>query len=137
MKKTILLLAFLGSMSVLGQQNVKWIDNNQQAIISAEDQGKNILVLIYEDSMNNVPMLNEQLFETESFKKIQSKFIFLKVDSSSSDYNTRLAEHYTAGIKDRPVLTLVDSRGNLIGNPLHFFSEDSIRSFLKLLTDNQ
>ncbi len=116
------------------QAQTKWLTNHKEAMSIAEAQNKHILVFASDD-FDSEGIINDELFNSEAFKTIQSNFVFLQLNVTTDSYNKRLAAHYS-GVKTYPVLALIDKKGNPLGKSLHVFTTDHIQKFITVLKAN-
>ncbi|MDG5491214.1 thioredoxin family protein [Psychroserpens sp. SPM9] len=132
MKKVLFVLLLAFTLQLTAQESSTWLTDYKVALKQSETQNKPILAFVTNNqSSEALKTLNEQVFETESFKNtLAPKVILLKLDiSDKHSYNVRLGIHYTKQTT-APGLALVDKFNDTIGQPLVVITPENIKTFL-------
>lgn len=131
MKKLTLILLLIVSVNLSAQ--TKWFTDYKEAIKTSETLQNPILVFVTDNtSGENYSLIQEQVFNSENFKRYMSSFVLLKLDTSSDSYHKRLASHYTKSDKV-PALVLIDKNGNTIEKALTEINTKNISEFMAFL----
>lgn len=137
MKKIVFILILAMTLQVSGQEQSQWLTDNSTALKLSETQKKPILVYVTDNQKTeSSEVLKDRFLNAEILEKFSSKFILLKLDvSDKQSYNVRLGIHYTKQ-KMTPGLSLINTYGNTIIEPLvDFYSEEKMLTFMTLLND--
>lgn len=134
MKKLTIIILLIVSVNLSAQTNTKnWLTDFKEATKASETLKNPILVFVTDNtSGENYTILQDQIFNSENFKKYASSFVLLKLDISTDSYNKRLASHYTKS-DAVPALALVDEKGNTIEKALTEINSKTVSEFLIFL----
>ena len=134
MKKLTIIFLLIVSVNLSAQTDTQnWLTDYKEAIKSSETLNNPILVFVTDNtSGENYNLLQEQVFNSENFKRYMSSFVLLKLDISSDSYHKRLASHYTKS-DNVPALVLIDEKGNTIEKALTEINSKNISEFMAFL----
>ncbi|WCO02914.1 hypothetical protein [Psychroserpens ponticola] len=134
MKKIAIIILLIVSVNLSAQTNTQnWFTDYKKAIKTSETLKNPILVFVTDNSTNeNYTVLQDEVFNSDQFKKYSSSFVLLKLDISADDYNKRLAAHYTKS-KIVPALVLIDEKGNTIEKALTEINSKTVSEFMTFL----
>ncbi|MEY8847640.1 thioredoxin family protein [Psychroserpens sp. XS_ASV72] len=134
MKKIALVILLLFSLQITAQNKGDWFTDYEVATAKATSQNQNMLVFATGDmSSETEALLNEELFNSETFKRVALKVVLLQLSFNDTDaYTKRIATHYT-GVKVAPAVSLVDANGNRLGVSLTAITKEHIQTFLSQL----
>lgn len=134
MKKIAVILLLIVSVNLSAQTDTQnWLTDYKEAIKTSETLNNPILVFVTDNTLGeSYKTLQEQVFNSENFKKYASSFVLLKLDITIDTYNKRLGSHY---IKSNavPALALVDEKGNTIGKTLTEINSKTVSEFITFL----
>jgi hypothetical protein len=134
MKKLAIIILLIVNGNLSAQTNTQnWLTDYKEAITTSEKLNNPILVFVTDSaSGTNYDTLQEQVFNSENFKRYASSFVLLKLDISADAYNKRLASHYTKS-DSVPALVLIDEKGNAIDKALTEINSNTVSEFMKFL----
>ena len=134
MKKLAIIVLLIVSANLSAQTIThNWLTDNKEAIKASESLNNPILVFVTDNVSGEIyDTLQNQVFNSESFKRYASSFVLLKLDISADSYNKRLASHYTKSDKV-PALALIDEKGNTIEKALTEINSNTISEFMAFL----
>ncbi|MBR9915527.1 MAG: hypothetical protein GYB32_11990 [Algicola sp.] len=134
MKKLVFIVVLAVATQLNAQDQLPWLTNHDTALKLAKAEQKPLLVYVTNGVKTPASaLLNDQIFNTDTFKKLQSKVILLQLEVPSMEHaNYRLGIHYTKKTTT-PGLGLVDADGDTIGEPLADITPESAKSFLLFL----
>jgi len=134
MKKNAVILLLIVSVNLSAQTDMQnWLTDYKEAIKISETLNNPILVFVTDNtSGESYTTLQEQVFDSENFKKYTSSFVLLKLDITTDTYNKRLASHYTKS-NAVPALALVSEKGNTIGKTLTEINSKTVSEFMTFL----
>ena len=134
MKKLALIILLAISVNLSAQTDTQnWLTEYKAAIKTSESLQNPILVFVTDNtSGDNHTALQEQVFNSENFKRYASSFVLLKLDISADAYNKRLAFHYTKS-DNVPALVLIDEKGNTIDKALTEINSENIAEFMAFI----
>ena len=134
MKKIAIIVLLIFSANLSAQTNTQnWLTDYKEAIKASELLNNPILVFVTDNTSVEVyDTLQNQVFNSENFKRYASSFVLLKLDISVDSYNKRLASHYTKSDKV-PALALIDEKGNTIEKALTEINSNTISEFMNFL----
>ncbi|WP_431136823.1 thioredoxin family protein [Psychroserpens mesophilus] len=134
MKTLTVILLLIVSVNLFAQNDTQnWLTDYKEAFKASETLNNPILVFVTDNTIGEeYNLLQNQVFNTEDFKKYVSSFVLLKLDVSTDSYHKRLASHYTKN-NDVPALALIDKKGNTIENALTEINSESISEFMTFL----
>ncbi len=134
MKKLAIIVLLIVSANLSAQTIThNWLTDNKEAIKASESLNNPILVFVTDNVSGEIyDTLQNQVFNSESFKRYASSFVLLKLDISADSYNKRLASHYTKSDKV-PALALIDEKGNTIEKALTEINSNTISEFMNFL----
>lgn len=134
MKKIAIIILLIVSVNLSAQTDTqKWLTDYKEATKVSETLNNPILVFVTDNtSGDSYDVLQEQVFNSEDFKRYASSFVFLKLDISADNYNKRLASHYTKS-DAVPALALIDEKGNMIEKSLTEINSKNVSEFITFL----
>lgn len=135
MKKLLVLLVCALSLQLTAQSSGQnWLTNYKTALTTAASLNQPILTFVTDGSNSKaLQLLEEELFDTETFRSLKGKVVFLKMDITSSNVDARRhATHFTKS-ESVPALGLVDQYKEMIGEPLNEITSENINAFIALL----
>jgi len=134
MKKIAVILLLIVSVNLSAQTDTQnWLTDYKEAIKTSETLNNPILVFVTDNTLGgSYKTLQEQVFNSENFKKYASSFVLLKLDITIDTYNKRLGSHYTKS-NAVPALALVDEKGNTIGKTLTEINSKTVSEFMTFL----
>ena len=134
MKKLTVIFLFVFSINLSAQTDTQnWLTDYKEASKASETLNNPILVFVTDNaSGESYDLLQDQVFNSENFKRYASSFVLLKLDISSDSYNKRLASHY-AQSDNVPALALVDEKGNTIEKALTEINSKNVSEFMTFL----
>ena len=134
MKKLALIILLAISVNLSAQINTQnWLTDYKEAIKTSETLNNPILVFVTDTTSGDTyKTLQEQVFNSEDFKRYASSFVLLKLDISADAYNKRLASHYTKS-DNVPALVLIDEKGNTIDKALTEINSENIAEFMAFI----
>ena len=134
MKKLTVIFLFVFSINISAQTDTQnWLTDYKEASKASETLNNPILVFVTDNaSGESYDLLQDQVFNSENFKRYASSFVLLKLDISSDSYNKRLASHY-AQSDNVPALALVDEKGNTIEKALTEINSKNVSEFMTFL----
>lgn len=134
MKKIAIIILLIVSVNLYAQTETQnWLTDYKEAFKVSETLKNPILVFVTDNtSGEKYTVLQDQVFNSENFKKYASSFVLLKLDISIDSYNKRLASHYTKS-NVVPALALIDEKGNTIGKVLTEINVNNISEFITFL----
>lgn len=134
MKKISLLILLMVSVTLSAQtETLNWLTDYKEALKASETLNNPVLVYVTDNATTeNERLLENDIFNSEDFKRFASSFVLLKLDTTTNPYHKRLAAHYTKS-KSVPALALIDSQGHTIDTALTELNSKSIASFMAFL----
>ena len=134
MKKLTVIFLFVFSINLSAQTDTQnWLTDYKEASKASETLNNPILVFVTDNASGvSYDLLQDQVFNSENFKRYASSFVLLKLDISSDSYNKRLASHY-AQSDNVPALALVDEKGNTIEKALTEINSKNVSEFMTFL----
>jgi len=134
MKKLAIIILLIVSVNLSAQTNTqKWLTDYKEAIKVSETQNNPILVFVTDNATGeSYDILQDQVFDSENFKRYASSFVLLKLDISADSYHKRLASHYTKS-NAVPALALIDEKGNTIDKALTEINSKNVSDFMTFL----
>ena len=134
MKKLTVIFLFVFSINLSAQTDTQnWLTDYKEASKASETLNNPILVFVTDNASGvSYDLLQDQVFNSENFKRYASSFVLLKLDISSDSYNKRLASHY-AQSDNVPAIALVDEKGNTIEKALTEINSKNVSEFMTFL----
>jgi hypothetical protein len=134
MKKLSLMILLMVSVTLSAQtETLNWLTDYKEALRASETLNNPILVFVTDNtSAKSNVLLEDQVFNSEDFKRYASSFVLLKLDLNTNAYHKRLASHYTKS-DAVPALALVDKKGNTIESALTEMNSKNISEFMTFL----
>ena len=134
MKKIAVIILLIVSVNLSAQTDTqKWLTDYKEATKVSETLNNPILVFVTDNtSGESYDILQDQIFNSENFKRYASSFVLLKLDISTDSYNKRLAFHYTKS-EAVPALVLIDEKGNTIEKALIEINSKNVSEFMIFL----
>lgn len=122
MKKLILTLAFVFTTFIMTDYiNSQTVYNFNQGLEAAKSQNKLILVYIYSDGDRWCEKMSDEVLSSNSVKSALSSFVFVKLNSGSTDVYTYNGEKLTAvdlskklGVMSYPTNVIMNPDGSVI-----------------------
>ena len=117
-------------------QAQNWLTSRKEAVTIATNESKQIIVYASENfESEEGKLIENELFNSETFNAIASNFVFLKLDIKKDITNRRWAIHYS-GIKSVPFVTLIDTSENAVGPALSRINSENIQAYISYLKDS-
>jgi thioredoxin-related protein len=134
MKKIAIIILLIVSINLSAQNDTQnWLTDYKEAIKVSETKNNPILVFVTNNtSGERYDLLQNDVFNSNEFKRYASSFVLLKLDISTDSYHKRLAAHYTKS-NSVPALALVDKNGNTIDKALTEINSKNISEFMTFL----
>jgi len=125
------------TLQVSAQSNTqKWLTNYETALATAERLDQPIFAFVTDGTdSSELKLLEQELFESETFRSLTGKVTFLKMDANSANMDVkRHAIHFTKS-KSVPAIGLIDYQMEMTGAPLNKITSENISAFLSFLEE--
>ncbi|WP_152611321.1 thioredoxin family protein [Psychroserpens mesophilus] len=134
MKNLTIIFLLIVSVNLSAQTKTQnWLTDYQEATKTSETRNNPILVFVTDNTNSEkFNLLQDEVFNSEIFKRYASSFVLLKLDVTSDSYHKRLASHYTKS-NNVPALVLIDDKGNSIEKALTEINSKNISEFMAFL----